>query len=382
MAIATINGIPVFNATLEAEECGIYRISLVDAPAVESNFVAYGKQGEMQKYSVLNDEKRLVRGVILRADFPIYRIDENIGEYYIVHSAEMIRQTAQKMLREHRNNEVNIMHQALTEVKGVEMVQMFIKDTNAGVNPAGFEDIENGSLFAEYHVTNDDVWAAIKTGTFKGFSLEGIFTFQPKKAEETLSLESITNYISKASMSIKNKLAKILAQFRSLTTDKGIISWEGDKDLEVGDSVFVEAEDGERTPAADGEYVLEDGVIVRVENGNVTEIVEPDAEAGTQVEELSAETLSAEVEAEDTPEDAPQADTEEDRLAELEARVTALEEIIAQLREVNQTMSEQLSALEQKPMALPAQEQLRATPSITPTGNRRTDGLLKNLPKH
>jgi hypothetical protein len=381
MAIATINGIPVFNATLEAEECGIYRISLVDVPAVESNFVAYGKQGEIQKYSVLNDEKRLVRGVILRADFPIYRIDENIGEYYIVHSAEMIRQTAQKMLREHRNNEVNIMHQALTEVKGVEMVQMFIKDTNAGVNPAGFEDIENGSLFAEYHVTNDDVWAAIKAGTFKGFSLEGIFTFQPKKAEEALSLETITKYISKASMSIKQKLAKILAQFRSLTTDKGVISWEGDKDLEVGDSVFVEAEDGERTPAADGDYTLEDGVIVRVENGNVTEIVEPDAEADAE-EDAPEQEQEAEAEAEAAPEDAPQADTEEDRLAALEERVTALEGIIAQLREVNQTMAAQLEAIEKKPMALPAQEQLRATPSITPTGNRRTDGLLKNLPKH
>ena len=379
MAIATINGIPVFNATLETEECGIYRISLVDAPAVESNFVAYGKQGEMQKYSVLNDEKRLVRGVILRADFPIYRIDENIGEYYIVHSAEMIRQTAQKMIREHRNNEVNVMHQALTEVKGVEMVQMFIKDTNAGVSPVGFEERETGSLFAEYHVTNDDVWAAIKAGTFKGFSLEGIFTFQPKKAEEELSLESITNYISKASMKIKTKLAKILAQFRSLTTDKGIISWEGDKDLEVGDSVFVEAEDGERTPAADGDYTLEDGVIVRVENGNVTEIVEPDAEA--DAEEDTAE-QEAEVEAEDTPEDAPQTNPEEDRLQALEDRVAALEEIIAQLREVNQTMSEQLRTIEQKPMALPAQVQLRTTPSITPTGNRRTDGLLKNLPKH
>jgi hypothetical protein len=69
-------------------------------------------------------------------------------------------------------------------------------------------------------------------------------------------------------------------------------------------------------------------------------------------------------------------------LAALEERYAALEEIVAQLREVNQTMSEQLSALEQKPMALPAQEQLRATPSITPTGNRRTDGLLRNLPKH
>ena len=373
--IATIEGIPVFTDTLETEECGIYRISLVDAPAVESNFVAYGKQGEVQKYSVLNDEKRLVRGVILRADFPIYRRDERMGEYYIVHSAEMIRQTAQKMLREHRNNEVNIMHEALTEVRGVEMVQMFIKDTEAGVNPAGFEDIENGSLFAEYHVTNDTVWAAIKAGTFKGFSLEGIFTFQPKKAEEELSLESITKYVKSASMSIKNKLAKILAQYRSLTTDKGIISWEGDKDLEVGDNVFVEAEDGERTPAEDGEYILEDGVKVRVENGKVAEIVEPEAEEDT------AE--PAEENAEDaTPEEEVPAEPEADRLAELEARITALEEAFAQLREMIATMSAQLKAIEEKPMALSATEQLRATPNITPTGNKRTDGLLKNLPKH
>lgn len=373
--IATIDGIPVFNATLETEECGIYRISLVDAPAVESNFVAYGKQAQAQKYSVLSDEKRLVRGVILRADFPIYRIDEQMGEYYIVHSAEMIRQTAQKMLREHRNNEVNLMHQALTEVKGVEMVQMFIKDTNAGVNPVGFEDIENGSLFAEYHVTNDEVWAAIKGGTFKGFSLEGIFTFVPKKAEGELTLESITKYVNKASMSIKNKLAKILAQFRSLTTDKGILSWDGDKDLEVGDSVFVESEDGERTPAEDGEYTLEDGVIVRVEGGKVTEIVEPDADADVDAD---AEETPEEQEAEAEPQDEP----EEDRLQALEERVAALEEIIAQLREVNQTMSAQLTALEEKPMGLPAKEQFRSTPNITPTGNKRTDGLLRNLPKH
>lgn len=376
--IATIDGIPVFCATLETEECGIYRISLVDAPAVESNFVAYGKQAQAQKYSVLNDEKRLVRGVILRADFPIYRIDERLGEYYIVHSAEMIRQTAQKMLREHRNNEVNIMHEALTEVKGVEMVQMFIKDTNAGVNPVGFEDIENGSLFAEYHVTNDDVWSAIKAGTFKGFSLEGIFTFAPKKAEE-VSFESITKYVKNASMSIKNKLAKILAQFRSLTTDKGILTWEGDKDLEVGDNVFVENEGGERTPATDGDYLLEDGVIVRVEGGTVAEIVEPNAEAE---EAPFEEDVEAEAEEEATPEAEPQAEPEEDRLAALEERVTALEEIIAQLREVNQSMSAQLKAIEEKPMAMPAQEQFRATPCITPSGNKRTDGLLRNLPKH
>ena len=347
----TIHGIPVFNATIDVEEAGIYRISLVDAPAMESDFVAFDKQVQKPKYSVLNDEKRLVRGVILRADFPIYRVHERIGEHFLIFSAETIRQMAQKFLREHRNNEVNIMHQALTEVKGVEMVQMFIKDTNAGVNPVGFEDIENGSLFAEYHVTNNDVWEAIKAGIFKGFSVEAIFNLAPKEAEE-VSFESITKYLNKASMSIKNKLAKILAQFRSLTTDKGILTWGGDKDLEVGDNVFVENEEGERTPATDGDYLLEDGVIVRVEGGKVAEIIEPQATPG------------------------------EDRLAALEERVAALEEIIAQLREVDQSMSAQIKALEEKPMALPAQQQFRATPTIAPTGNKRTDGLLRNLPKH
>lgn len=371
MAIATINGIPIFNATLETEECGIYRISLVDFPAVESNFVAYGKQGEMQKYSVLSEEKRLVRGVVLRADFPIYRNDTSFGEYYIVHSADMIRQTAQKMLREHRNNEVNIMHEALTEVKGVEMVQMFIKNTEAGVNPIGFEDIENGSLFAEYHVTNNEVWDAIKAGTFKGFSLEGIFTFQPKQAEESITQSAVERFIKNTTMSIKQKLAKILAQYKSLTTDNGIIVWEGEDDLKIGDAVFIESEEGERTPAPDGDYTLEDGTIIRVADGKVAEIVEVEPE--TEVEPTTEEVVEGEQTEEETP-------AEDDRVAKLEDRVAKLEEQIASLLEANATMSEQLSAIEKRPLAKPASEQFRSAQKIEPTGNRRTDKLLSKLP--
>lgn len=369
MATAIINGIPVFNATLEAEECGIYRISLVDFPAVESNFVAYGKQGEMLKYSVLSEEKRLVRGVVMRADFPIYRRDEQFGEYYIVHSPEMIRKTAQKFLKEHRTNEVNVMHEALTEVKGVEMVQMFIKDTEAGVNPIGFEDVENGSLFAEYHVSNDDVWSAIKAGTFKGFSLEGIFTFQPKEVAQEVTQSAVEHFIKNTTMSIKQKLAKILAQFRSLTTDNGIVVWEGEDDLKVGDAVFVESEDGERTPAPDGDYTLEDGVVIRVEGGKVAEIVEVEPADEVVEEEQPAE----EAPADETP-------AEDDRVAKLEERVAKLEEQIASLLEANTAMKEQLSAIEKRPLAKPASEQFRSAQKIEPTGNRRTDKLMAKLP--
>ena len=54
----------------------------------------------------------------------------------------------------------------------------FIKDTNKGINPAGFDDISDGSLFATFKVRNPKVWEYIKNGTFKGFSIEGLFGFE------------------------------------------------------------------------------------------------------------------------------------------------------------------------------------------------------------
>ena len=61
------------------------------------------------------------------------------------------------------------------------MVQWFISDKENGVNPKGFEEVNDHSLFAEFHVLNDDIWNSIKDGTFRGFSLAGFF--EPVKVE-------------------------------------------------------------------------------------------------------------------------------------------------------------------------------------------------------
>ena len=154
------------------------KISLVDDPAVMSDFLAFDNHRKMQMYSVTDDARRLVRGVVMRADFPIYRRDDRLGEYYIIYKPETIRLMAEKYLAESRQNDVNVMHS--TDVDGVQMVQYFIKDSARGVNPTGFEDIADGSLFAEFHILNDEVWEAVKDGTYKGFSLEGVFDFIPE----------------------------------------------------------------------------------------------------------------------------------------------------------------------------------------------------------
>ena len=174
----TFGGLPVFDALVPDDETGMLKISLVDFPAVMSDFLVFNEHREVQMYTIQDEDKRLVYGVVCRANYPIFRRSEKVGEYYIVFKPETIRRIAEKYLADGLQNEVNVMHK--TDVEGVRMVQYFIKDSARGVNPEGFADIEDGSLFAEFHVLNDEVWRAVKDGTYKGFSLEGVFDFVPE----------------------------------------------------------------------------------------------------------------------------------------------------------------------------------------------------------
>ena len=280
--IATIDDIPVFNATLD-EDCGIIRVSLVDDPAVSKNFQVFNANARPMLYAVQDEDKHLVRGVIMRADYPIYRRDKSLGEYYIVYKPDVIRQMAEKYLSEDRANNVNIMHKEGSDVEGVNMVQWFIK--GAGVAIDGFDDIADGSLFAEYHVTNEDVWAEIKAGTYKGFSLEGYFNLEPEQNENYVQdvIDKWGEYFSKIKNMANFKkfataLAKMLAKFASITTDKGVLVWDTEDDLKAGDSVYVQSEDGTRVKAEDGDYKTDDGKVIKVADGKVAEIVDDEAE--------------------------------------------------------------------------------------------------------
>ena len=293
----TIDNIPVYDAIIAGEGTGMLRISLVDAPAVCSNFQHFKDNRPLQLYKVQDEEKRLVRGVVMRADFPIYRRDAEMGEYYIIYKADTIREMAEKYLLENRQNMVNLMHEDGSEVEGVQMVQYFLKDSAAGVAPEGFDDIADGSLFAEFHVTNDEVWDAVKDGTYKGFSLEGIFDLKPEKDKAYVQdvVDAVAGKFAKlfknSNMAklkkMKALLAQLLQEMASVTTDKGVIAWDGDDDLKAGDRVYLVDENGERSEVPDGEYHTEDGKTIAVADSLVAEI--RDAEAEVAPEEGAAE---------------------------------------------------------------------------------------------
>lgn len=320
MAITTINGIPVYRATLCSENCGMKKISLVDAPAVLTDFQAFADAEQPMRYAVQDEDRRLVYGVIMRANFPIYRYSKQTGEYYILYDADTIREMAEKYLSEGRQDNVNLQHEEGTDVDGVNLVQWFIKDTARGIAPAGFEEIEDGSLFGEFHITNDEVWAGVKDGTYKGFSLEGIFGREEVDAvvsTEKLStkhnllmtiMERVRGAIAAAletefSEEIKAEAAAAPEQqqeqtYGSVATDKGVMRWDGDEALAVGNAVKMVAEDGSESAPADGVYTTESHE-VEIAGGVVKEIRDKVAaaaeEAPTEQQEEEAPSKFAEI---------------------------------------------------------------------------------------
>ena len=312
-----LHGLPVFVADIEDDDCGIKCISLVTSPAVESEFLAFAAVERDERwltYSVADEEKRHVLGVVMRANYPIYRNDYG-HEYWIMYRPEAIERMAERYLREGRSSDVNIQHVEGSDVEGVDMVQWFIKDSKKGIAPAAFDDIEDGSLFAEFHVINDAVWEKIKDGTFKGFSLEGIFSVSPSQAipsEEKVSerAKSLTHNISYKDMTLKEKIQqamRLLASVKmgSATTKEGVIFWDGDAELAVGDAVYIDS-DGERQEAPDGDYTFEDGHVVTIAGGKVTAITEA-PEAPVETPEEAPEVEAAE-EKKEKCEDAPAED--------------------------------------------------------------------------
>ena len=212
-----------------------------------------------------------------------------MGEYYIIYKADQIRIMAEKYLAESRQNDVNVMHRKDSDVDGVQMVQYFIKGD--GVSVEGFDECADGSLFAEFHIVNDDVWNEIKAGTYKGFSLEGVFDMQPETDADEIQdivdkldgafrklFKNNNNKIMSKLKKLKAALAKAFAALGNVTTDKGILAWDGDEDLKAGYKIYVEDAEGNRTPAEDGDYRTEDGKTIVVVGGQVAEIKDPEAE--------------------------------------------------------------------------------------------------------
>lgn len=313
--------IPVFEAQIVDPADGILKISLVDMPAVESNFLYFNKEDQCLKFAVQDEEQRIVFGVLMRADYNIYRYSPEYGEYYIRYTKDTIKKMAEKMLSDGVHNNINLQHEDGSDVEGVNLMEVFIKDVDHGIDPAGFEHIEDGSLFTKYKVENDSVWQSIKDGTFMGFSLEGYFEIEPT-GEQMMSKNKNTfkKYMNRLTKKIVNSIVK----FGSVKTDQGELYWVGEGQLEIGDELFKE-EGEDRVKVEDGTYITEDKVEITVSEGLVSEIKTP------EVVEEAPEEQENEDETPDTTPD-PEDDDVRAEIDDLKAQIETMKAEIERLR--------------------------------------------------
>ena len=179
---------------------------------------------------------------------------------------------------------------------------------------------------------------------FSREDIEEVYKFYKEENSENTEHQNKNN-ISLMSK-LKEKIKALLMQYAAVSTDKGNLIYNTDT-LEVGSEVYTENEAGENVPAADGDYVLEDGRTVEVEGGKVTKIEAKEDEPAMPAApvEPATEQMVDEMPAE--PEMTP---AEDEKVTALEERVATLEsqlaDVIAKLAEIQTT-----------PAASPAEEE-------------------------
>lgn len=195
--------LPIFDMILTDTTAGLYTVSLVDDPAMEVGWYAFEKEDEkplqVKMADIMDEMEHKVMAVICRADFPILRRNEDGQYFYVQFPKETIKMMAQRFLKNGFQELINIQHEADSYVTGVEMEQLFIKDTQSGINPVQFKDIEDGSLLGIYKIENDEIWNDIMNGKYTSVSLEGLFMPVPHVEENTEkeieTIEELIDYL-------------------------------------------------------------------------------------------------------------------------------------------------------------------------------------------
>lgn len=176
-------------------------ISIVFEGAIEQDFKMYSPNKFV--YAQMDEEKRMITGPAMRADYKILQQDFWTGQYYTIsYSKEQINQFMKLFSKNGYNRVSNLQH---SEVAGngewaysIEAWQVIDPKMDKAA-AMGFQDINVGDMYVTYYVENKDMWDFIKKNGFGGFSIEAFIV-------EKLSAQSKEHSKTK----IENEIKEIL----------------------------------------------------------------------------------------------------------------------------------------------------------------------------
>lgn len=182
----------VFSSTGES---GVKTIAFVDSPAIMVNWVAFNEEKEPIKFAIQNEDKRMILSPALIPDLPIKRIDPAGAPFAVMMDRDTVFEAAFTWQQQGRQNLANEMHQSSQELSGITWFATFVSDEKYLPNPEPFKSLPIGTWFVMGKVNNDGVWAKVKSGEFKGISIEGLFDMLAVEPLDTQQIEAITESI-------------------------------------------------------------------------------------------------------------------------------------------------------------------------------------------
>jgi len=159
----------------DSQELAIDAISLVTSPAIEQDFVFFGKEKNNLTFAKVDEEKRMIISPALIPNKQIFRYDPNTdSDYYVYFSKETVRQASELYLKHNNHHKATYQHQ--DRVSGVLTVESWIKEGDMDKSKLYGYDLPDGTWFVKMRIDNDELWSKIKQGELRGLSIEGYFT--------------------------------------------------------------------------------------------------------------------------------------------------------------------------------------------------------------
>ena len=184
------------------QELAIDAISLVSSPAIEQDFIYFGKEKNNLTFAKVDEEKRMLVSPALIPNKQIFRYDPNTdSEYYVYFSPDTVRKASELYLKHNNHHKATYEHQ--DRVSGVLTVESWIKEGDSDKSKMYGYDLPNGTWFVKMKITNDELWNKIKDGELKGLSIEGYFTnkfeaMQRKNPTDAQILSALNEIIQEA----------------------------------------------------------------------------------------------------------------------------------------------------------------------------------------
>lgn len=198
-----MDNLPLFDISLEDIAQGMYKISLVDKPAIEEDFIHFNEVEKVQMFA--DEKKKEVVGPIMIPNKEILRFSPEMGYYYVRFTADTIQEIMYKYSKEGLFNAFGINHQNDTD--DVVMLEVWTKESDNDKSVDYGYKLPNGTVFVKAKIESDELFTAIENGEINGFSIEIKADIKP----------TINNEEQMNEFSFGKELGKLEAQFETMT---------------------------------------------------------------------------------------------------------------------------------------------------------------------